>query len=87
MPATPLRRLLIDKQSSVRHLYQRQVLAVSHCWQEADAPDKEGGQLRTILSYVLLHPEVRYVWFDYCACSREPNPVPPPHSHYYYGPS
>ena len=61
----PLVRLLISHDDSLKHLYQRHILVVSHTWQEQSQPDKDGGQMRAVLAHLLDHPEIRYVWYDF----------------------
>lgn len=43
----------------------RTVLAVSHRWEEDDAPDPSGAQLDAIRKHLLEHPEIEHVWYDY----------------------
>jgi hypothetical protein len=57
MHDSPLRKLCISKSSCLDHLYRRRILAVSHCWQDADEPDREGQQTREILVHLLEHPD------------------------------
>lgn len=40
-------------------------LAVSHRWLAPDAPDKGGEQFAAIKKYVVDHPKVEWVWYDF----------------------
>jgi len=45
----------------------RDVLFVSHRWEDCATPDETGAQLAALQAHLRAHPEVQYVWFDY-AC-------------------
>ena len=64
-PQSPVKYLELEWMSCLRHLYSKHVLAVSHRWQSATQPDTTGEQLRHVQEYLLRHPEIHYVWFDY----------------------
>ena len=41
-------------------------LVVSHRWFDIRAPDPDGTQMRAIQEHLRAHPEIKYIWFDYC---------------------
>ena len=43
----------------------KDVLFVSHRWEEPGRPDVNGVQLQAIKEYLKEHPEIKWVWFDY----------------------
>ena len=43
----------------------KDVLFVSHRWEEPGRPDVDGVQLEKIKEYLKEHPEIKWVWFDY----------------------
>ena len=43
----------------------KNILFVSHRWEEPDQPDVDGEQLSAIKAYLEKHPEIEWVWFDY----------------------
>ena len=45
--------------------YREEYLAVSHRWESSEAPDTQGVQLRSVRKYLMQHPQVRWVWYDY----------------------
>lgn len=50
-------------------LHQRdattRVLAVSHSWEGAHAPDQAGAQWQAVKAHVHTHPEITHVWYDF----------------------
>jgi len=45
--------------------YKGEVLAVSHCWEAKDEPDKEGAQFAALQQHLVDNPEIKLVWIDY----------------------
>jgi hypothetical protein len=43
----------------------KDVLFVSHRWEEPGRPDVNGMQLQAIKEYLKEHPDIKWVWFDY----------------------
>ncbi|KOO30894.1 trafficking protein particle complex 8 [Chrysochromulina tobinii] len=43
----------------------KNVLFVSHRWEDPATPDETGAQLAAIKAHLQAHPEIQYVWFDY----------------------
>lgn len=43
----------------------KKILFISHRWEEKWAPDVHGKQLEAIQKYLLAHPEIEFVWFEY----------------------
>jgi hypothetical protein len=43
----------------------KNILFVSHRWEEPGRPDVDGVQLEAIQAYLEEHPEIKWVWFDY----------------------
>jgi hypothetical protein len=43
----------------------KDILFVSHRWEEPGRPDVNGVQLEAIKAYLEKHPEIEWVWFDY----------------------
>ena len=43
----------------------KDILFVSHRWEEPGRPDVNGVQLEAIKEYLNEHPEIKWVWFDY----------------------
>ena len=43
----------------------KDILFVSHRWEEPGRPDVNGVQLQAIQEYLKTHPEIMWVWFDY----------------------
>ena len=43
----------------------KDILFVSHRWEEPGRPDVDGEQLKAIQAYLEVHPEIKWVWFDY----------------------
>jgi len=43
----------------------KDILVVSHRWEENGRPDVNGAQLQAIKEYLKEHPEIKWVWFDY----------------------
>ena len=61
------RRVLKRHLAYGRHAYRGEILAVSHRWEQPEAPDASGAQLRAIREY-LQSPaglEVSFVLYDY----------------------
>ena len=48
------------------------IVAVSHRWETEAVPDTEGEQLRRIQEYLIEHPNIKYVWFDYSCMPQKP---------------
>ena len=42
----------------------KEVLFVSHRWEEPSQPDTTGEQLAAIRRYLLAHPDVKWIWFE-----------------------
>mmetsp|Transcript_12494 Transcript_12494/g.40731 ORF Transcript_12494/g.40731 Transcript_12494/m.40731 type:complete len:149 (-) Transcript_12494:569-1015(-) len=66
-PEWVCKRLLRRHLAYGRHEYRDNILAVSHRWEQPDAPDASGAQLRAIREH-LQSPaglEVGFVWYDY----------------------
>jgi hypothetical protein len=52
----------------------KNVLFVSHRWEDPATPDGTGAQLAAIKAHLLAHLEIQYVWFDYsCMPQRSKN--------------
>jgi hypothetical protein len=43
----------------------KDVLFVSHRWEDWATPDETGAQLAALQAHLRAHPEIQYVWFDY----------------------
>jgi hypothetical protein len=43
----------------------KDILFVSHRWEEPGRPDVNGVQLEAIKAYLEKHPDIKWVWFDY----------------------
>jgi hypothetical protein len=43
----------------------KDILFVSHRWEEPGRPDVNGVQLKAIKAYLEKHPEIKWIWFDY----------------------
>jgi len=43
----------------------KNILFVSHRWEEPDQPDVDGEQLNAIKAYLGTHKDIEWVWFDY----------------------
>jgi hypothetical protein len=43
----------------------KDVLFVSHRWEDWATPDETGAQLAALKAHLMAHPEVQYIWFDY----------------------
>eukprot|EP00900_Chrysochromulina_parva_P014567 jgi/Chrpa1/23110/Chrysochromulina_OHIO_Genome00005157-RA len=43
----------------------KEILFVSHRWEEPGRPDVNGVQLQAIKAYLEKHPDIKWVWFDY----------------------
>jgi hypothetical protein len=43
----------------------KEILFVSHRWEEPYQPDVNGEQLKAIKAYLQKHPDIKWVWFDY----------------------
>ena len=56
------RSISID--SACEGQFARNMLAVSHRWETAEAADPSGAQFKAIREHLLEHPEVEYVWYD-----------------------
>ena len=48
------------------------IVAVSHRWETEAVPDTEGEQLRRIQEYLIEHPNIKFVWFDYSCMPQKP---------------
>jgi len=55
----------IDKKEIRGILINKDILFVSHRWEEPGRPDVDGVQLEAIKEYLQEHDEIRWVWFDY----------------------
>ena len=55
----------IDKKVIHGILIVKDILFVSHRWEEPGRPDVDGVQLEAIKEYLQEHPEIKWVWFDY----------------------
>jgi len=51
----------------------KKILFISHRWEEKWAPDVRGEQLKAIQKYLLAHPEIEFVWFDYSCMPQKEN--------------
>ena len=58
-------RIAVSPIDACRHSLKRIFLTVSHCWESKAAPDPQGEQLKSVVSYLAMHPTIEYVWFDY----------------------
>ena len=45
----------------------KQILFVSHRWENPDAPDSLGTQLVALQEHLRGHPDIELVWYDYSA--------------------
>eukprot|EP00900_Chrysochromulina_parva_P001916 jgi/Chrpa1/11725/Chrysochromulina_OHIO_Genome00021304-RA len=43
----------------------KNILFVSHRWEEKSQPDEKGEQLKAIKAYLDSHTDIKWVWFDY----------------------
>jgi hypothetical protein len=51
--------------NGIRTVQIKNILFVSHRWEEFGRPDVNGVQLQAIQEYLITHPEIKWVWFDY----------------------
>ena len=66
----------LEAAEAYRGAYVSQLLAVSHRWEQPEAPDSMGAQQRAILRHLRTHPELVAVWYDYwCMPQGERTPV------------
>ena len=69
-----LQRRKISKGEAFRSGYADRLLAVSHRWEDKDAPDRTGAQARAIQAYLRDNKDVTDVWYDYSSASYGLNP-------------
>jgi hypothetical protein len=55
----------------------RNVLFVSHRWEDWATPDETGAQLAALKAHLMDRPEVQYIWFDY-SCMPQRSSICPP---------
>ena len=60
-----LQLLEISWDAGCSGMYLEAYLSISHRWEEPGAPDTRGVQLQAVKAYLLEHPEIRYVWYDF----------------------
>eukprot|EP00900_Chrysochromulina_parva_P014880 jgi/Chrpa1/23393/Chrysochromulina_OHIO_Genome00027730-RA len=66
----------ITFEGACAHEYANEVLAVSHCWEQADEPDTQGEQFAAMCAYVRGKPAIKHVWVDFsCAPQKERTPA------------
>ena len=53
----------------------RDTLVISHRWEDRANPDPSDQQRRAIREYLLLYPEIRWVWYDYMCLPQKIGPV------------
>eukprot|EP00966_Prymnesium_polylepis_P130531 3019512-Prymnesium_polylepis.1 len=51
----------------------KDILFISHRWEERGAPDSQGVQLRAMQEYLETHSDIKWVWYDYSAPSPNSN--------------
>mmetsp|Transcript_10152 Transcript_10152/g.33311 ORF Transcript_10152/g.33311 Transcript_10152/m.33311 type:complete len:484 (+) Transcript_10152:691-2142(+) len=59
------RRVLKRHLAYGRHAYRGEILAVSHRWEQPDAPDASGVQLQAIREHLQDCPSIKLVWYDF----------------------
>ena len=62
----------IDMTSSLLGDYREDMLGVSHRWEQPDEPDTMGVQLATLKRYLVDHPKINFIWFDYSCMPQQP---------------
>ena len=73
-PEWVCKRLLRRHLAYGRHEYRDNILAVSHRWEQPDAPDASSIHVRAVREHLQACPSIECVWYDYwclslCICS------------------
>jgi hypothetical protein len=55
----------ITMQEACQLLFKEEYVAVSHRWEEKGKPDPSGQQFEKVREYLVAHPKIKYIWFDY----------------------
>ena len=58
-------RLPVSAKGAIAGELRQAYLAVSHRWETPQEPDTHGEQQKAIQRYLIEHPEIEWVWFDY----------------------
>jgi len=49
----------------------KDILFISHRWEERGAPDSQGVQLRAMQEYLETHSDIKWVWYDYSCMAQK----------------
>ena len=52
--------------------HYREILAVSHRWLDRQAPDSQGVQFKAVRDFLIEHPQIRLVWYDFWCAPHHP---------------
>mmetsp|Transcript_45521 Transcript_45521/g.146670 ORF Transcript_45521/g.146670 Transcript_45521/m.146670 type:complete len:152 (-) Transcript_45521:239-694(-) len=64
-PEWVCKRLLRRHLAYGRHEYRDNILAVSHRWEQPDAPDASSIHVRAVREHLQACPSIECVWYDY----------------------
>jgi len=70
---------LVQKDIDLHRLVARGysgISTVSHRWNQMGCPDPRGEQMEVVRDYVLDHPEVELIWYDFCCLPQLPGRTP-----------
>lgn len=56
----------ITLEDACKRTHAQDHVAISHRWDEKDAPDPSGFQLEAIRTFLRMRPEIKRVWIDFC---------------------